>query len=1410
MEAKRRYTVMVFPQGFDGTTLSLNIALIPRNQDPFLTFATGLPAPNDTAIAFADLNPEFEISIVKGLDEFPMSNATAPTRIPVKKAIAVTAAPNKKAILQAIATEFAGKINLDENTDKLDAIRPESLSVSKYLPESYRNAFNFTTPRHPNAKTDDSYHCAVRKEAVKKPNWQATDDVSWGQLYAHILRQPMLARACGMIYSTQISVADDPALFEKGCYIYADITNADFASVQNGLLEDAEGPFIKRYAARLPKLKLTEPRPVFAPLLFPVLYRKLSDLVDPEPKGEWDKIFQEANEYNDGFAKIIHAAQPVSGNLLREAQDGFHPVKDLGIRLAWDDEQIMIWYIRQMAENPMEPGTRTDAPLGVFGYHIDVREDLPGKDWKSLNRVQCKAVYQIQGTSIGNNVNEELELPYQVFPTQLDNDTSQTFWLPMYYTNWIGNSLVLKDSDAVLIYKNDQALAGLNDPTPKQVSDSKAFNEVSANTPLLYGHSYEFRVRLQDITGGGPTDIPETSPVNIAAAPTSSLHFKRYIAPSLLRIDKPADLTINKIENFNETIVNGDSQFDANPVINIQRPLLNYPAVVFTGKYQAAGQDPIQLLINSTNTADNNKTPAISDPDVTKVEIKVEVETLRLDNLLSDSGLENYVTLYTTTRSFPAGFDDVLNVPVTFRDFNSLNLGDLDDPFNDVTINKPALDAMSGIILPTARKIRVTLRGACEGDSSYFGFINNGNHDLDSRYGKTTQFFFYKESTDEVDLLLPKANVPMVQALYLQPDPFPLIDKNFVATTLFQREKEVQMPDIVQRLAQEISVEAKGMTLTAKKGERVIFGCSSKIRHSLSPDMSSITFASKSDLMNHWLGCLTFHLNRDWSWDALEDVAFTIGRDKKFRHDPDSDKEHLEILGDIEIKHSASFESLQADTFGIVDRSAATVIFIDAIEPKTGLRVNGADPTSPLRFPDEIEVQYFITPSFEPNHATGAKQSINIEKLLMPTTVNPSQVPKIVSVGLAFSPYMRNEEYSATEPRQRYLWVELDEPVQDPDDTLFCRMLAYAPDQLISNNDFELWVAPEEPPLNIDPEYMRTITPNQSDDMAGLSAMQAMEKANDDDDIHYLLPLPPGLNPESDELFGFFTYEFRIGHGHWNDREDNLWSTAQGRFGRPLRITGMQHPAPTLTCVPNRDNDLLYVSAQYAQAVWNGKNVTSDPPRTKLYALLYAQVRQADDLDNRNILLDDKLMTWQQFFEIQKNKLVLNTTSRSKLYQETLSYRSGAQLGNVDPTKFNFDNASLIKGAQVASFNDQPKSALGYWKNTEIAQYLQLLGLPEDSPLSVLVIEIFGNITNIREHINMLNRSQRGFANVAGNFTPGNDLHSAAFKAFANEDIHSKATVAPDIPLSGSLGNFRILRTSPLTEVPFVCCPTCG
>src|SRR5690606_5052097 len=194
---------------------------------------------------------------------------------------------------------------------------------------------------------------------------------------------------------------------------------------------------------------------------------------------------------------------------------------------------------------------------------------------------------------------------------------------------------------------------------------------------------------------------------------------------------------------------------------------------------------------------------------------------------------------------------------------------------------------------------------------------------------------------------------------------------------------------------------------------------------------------------------------------------------------------------------------------------------------------------------------------------------------------------------------------------------------------------------------------------------------NQTDDMAGLSAMQAMEKASGNDNIHYLLPLPPGLHAESPELFGFFTYEFRIGHGHWSNLEagkDNLWSTANGRFGRPLRITGMQHPAPTLLCTVDRDKDNVYVSAPYAKAVFNGKDVTADPPRTQLHCVLFAQVEQADGLEYRNILLKEKLMVLSNPLEeepVRRNPYAVLAASQDVIYRPLEQENEQVIAGNI-------------------------------------------------------------------------------------------------------------------------------------------------
>ena len=427
-------------------------------------------------------------------------------------------------------------------------------------------------------------------------------------------------------------------------------------------------------------------------------------------------------------------------------------------------------------------------------------------------------------------------------------------------------------------------------------------------------------------------------------------------------------------------------------------------------------------------------------------------------------------------------------------------------------------------------------------------------------------------------------------------------------------------------------------------------------------------------------------------------------------------------------------------------------------------------------------------------------------EITLPITTPPAQLPKIASAGIALSPYVRNKEnYSTSDPRRRFLWIEFTEPVKDPKDAYFARVLASAPDQLISDSRPELLIAPEEPPLPIDPEPIRVVIEGASNDLSGLGAMQPMEKAIDSD-VHYLLPLPAGLHANADEMFGFFTYEFRL--GHYLDLKEEVeakkmvWTTAQGRFGRPLRATGIQHPAPALICTVNRDENKVSVTAPYAVAVSNSKNVTADPPRTQLWCLLYAQARQADNLDSRNILLDDKQLDWRleiedvpdrnRFLEYDdfERRTLRDLTIRT--FKDELSYAKSAH---------------VYKLAKAAMANkDATKRGTVAWSTSEVSQLLALFGLPEDSALSVLVVEFLPVIRSLDEAVSHLDRPE---VNDYLRATPSHpDVPSAEVAAGRMQQTQARQDLESSSPLSDQLGQRRILRTSPLTEVPFVCCPS--
>jgi hypothetical protein len=844
-----------------------------------------------------------------------------------------------------------------------------------------------------------------------------------------------------------------------------------------------------------------------------------------------------------------------------------------------------------------------------------------------------------------------------------------------------------------------------------------------------------------------------------AASPEGFCDFRRHVQPQTVRLV--------------EELPQEDDKFFTGNELNMRRPLLGYPAVVFTGKYPNAVND---LIADADIAKVERREVGLADPDVESVEVLVEVKALEMDMLLrhNQDSRESYAKLYITKRKFPAGFNDILNIPFTFVDAPVLNFTDSTDLGTlGLVAGGDDINDHNDIVLPKSRNIRITLRPVVETKAEYYA----KNTELPKK-GKPVVIVTRSNGFEETNLFKPSADVDQIRGVWLQPDTNTYLRAG-LGEIFVENNAPTNTSSLMERLSdaidKSIDVEAKGLSLLGKQGVRVQFGVSRFIRHNMSPDSTNITFSTKSDLLNHWVIPITLLLNRDWTWDNAKPVSFQFFREKKMVGAGLTEDERnaiawgdKELVGDIEMKQAINIQALYNP-----DRSQTQLCFIDAVEPKTE-DVNA--------LPEEIMVRYTVTTNFrsadEGNVSTDAEKTLLLH---LPMTTKPAQVPKIVSAGIAQSRYVNDELYSSTEPRKRYLWIEFAEPLVNKKDAFFIRMLAYSADPLLARWESAMFKAPEEPALPINPEPIRIISPGHTDDRSGLNAMQELAKA-DDSEVHYLVPLPPGLHAASAELFGFFTYELRVGHKIG-------WSTAQGRFGSVLRTTGVQHPVPQLFCVVNRNKKHVMVTAPFAQTVFNGADVTSKPPRTQLWALLYAQVKRADDQVYRNILLDDQLFIRQRIA--------------------------------VDPQT----------GAQIININtDAVQYGITGWKNKDIERMLLDYGLPADSNLSVLVVEMLPTYDKFISPFtrgNNLAVDREGPQNNMVNLEEGMSVQyfkAAAqyYSAFAdNKQLQRESNLQNRIeegyidqakkeefirPLTEQLGTERILRTSTLVPVPEICC----
>jgi hypothetical protein len=175
--------------------------------------------------------------------------------------------------------------------------------------------------------------------------------------------------------------------------------------------------------------------------------------------------------------------------------------------------------------------------------------------------------------------------------------------------------------------------------------------------------------------------------------------------------------------------------------------------------------------------------------------------------------------------------------------------------------------------------------------------------------------------------------------------------------------------------------------------------------------------------------------------------------------------------------------------------------------------------------------------------------------------------------------------------------------------------------------------------------------------------------------------------------------------------------------------------------------------------------------------LLYAQVRMADNTDNRNIVLDDRLMTPAP---------------------ERIVDAAGTVI-------FSSENS------------DAPKRAITEWTNAEVTTLLKKQGLPSDSHLSVLCVEMMPTADHFlitdHDHGNFAVHNNIRGADALLSTAPGQAINMLRRLAFNFQTTQTQAGQMPEElagkPLSDDLGHYRILRTSTLSSVPEVCCVDC-
>ena len=131
-------TTMAFPQRQVGKSLFLNVLSIVRNYNPLVDDATIGLSP-----AWVDCNLRLQAVVINSLEDYPSLDFAGPT---LKKydLPGIKMSPEAKSIFTSLESRFTFKdpTKAGYRSDP----KTTNYQVKKYLPQTYRQSFNFTSP----------------------------------------------------------------------------------------------------------------------------------------------------------------------------------------------------------------------------------------------------------------------------------------------------------------------------------------------------------------------------------------------------------------------------------------------------------------------------------------------------------------------------------------------------------------------------------------------------------------------------------------------------------------------------------------------------------------------------------------------------------------------------------------------------------------------------------------------------------------------------------------------------------------------------------------------------------------------------------------------------------------------------------------------------------------------------------------------------------------------------------------------------------------------------------------------------------------------------------------------------------------------------------------------------------------